>query len=155
MSTMNYKWSQCGPLLVYLVLNAIPYILSLLLSVLSLSKAPGIGISSFITVSIIFILTSLLLNFLCKKRLHGVAWFVVLLPFVFGILGMIILGVVMGAGAASIGSAFNKTVKAQKTEPSGEFGSPGMPHAMTTQSYRAQTAVDVAAQGSSSPPLTT
>ena len=115
MSSMNYKWSQCGPLLVYLVLNAIPYILSLILSLLSLSSAPGTGISSFITVSIIFILTSLLLNFLCKKRLHGVAWFVVLLPFVLGILGMIILGVVMGAGAASIGSGFNKTAKAQKT----------------------------------------
>ena len=155
MSTMNYKWSQCGPLLVYLVLNAIPYILSLLLSVLSLSKAPGIGISSFITVSIIFILTSLFLNFLCKKRLHGVAWFVVLLPFVFGILGMIILGVVMGAGAASIGSlasirsAFNKTAKAQKTTTATQETP------IETQSYRAQTAVDVAAQGSSSPPLTT
>jgi len=124
MSVMGYKWTQCGPLLVYIVLNAIPYVLTMILLLFSKSIFPtttgasvnsddaekgnnndvAVKVGGFIATTIIFIVTSLLLNFLCKKRLRGVAWFIVIIPFIFGLIGLIVLGAAAGFAVSMFGS---------------------------------------------------
>ena len=94
--------SQCKPLVLYLILNSIPYIIFILISLFNLKSAPGykapslsVRITRFIFGSVMFMLTSVLLYFLCSLGLSSIAWIIVLLPF---IVGIFLLGVFITLG---------------------------------------------------------
>ncbi len=78
--------SFCTPSQVYLVFAVILFIIS------SIKVKPSI--ISVIIHSLYIIFWTLLLNFICSSGYTGIAWFILLFPFIF-IVGAIIFGIAM------------------------------------------------------------
>ena len=88
-SGSNSFTSLCTPAMVYVVLA----IISILMMIGSASIMSMIGKLFFVA------LWTWFLNFLCKKNLTGIAWFLVLLPFILIALIMLFVVDVMANGS--------------------------------------------------------
>lgn len=91
-SIKSFKSSYCTPSQVYLVFSVI------LLIITTIKIKPSIV--SVIIHSLYIIFWTLLLNFICSKGYVGVSWFILLLPFIIIVSGILI----------SIGIDINKSL---------------------------------------------
>lgn len=97
------KLIKCKPLILYLILNSLGFTMSLVIMLFFLKKIKknnGIGrfILQTLPNTIFFIVTSILLYFLCSKGYTKIAWIIVSLPLI-GAGILLIIGLSLGGAA--------------------------------------------------------